>query len=124
MNAPTRWEDHPRLRDISASLPRALRATGSPRRRSLSSFAPGATVLSTRAERLGITVIEVTRLKPTPALMAIAISRKSCPACSSMKIIGTKTAIVVNVLARMAPQTSTVPSYAARKSGFPSCRWR
>ena len=63
-----------------------------------------------RAESDGMTVIETINDKNTAQLMAMAISPKSCPTSSWMKMTGTKTAMVVSVLARTAPQTSRVPS--------------
>ena len=60
-----------------------------------------------------MTEIETKRLIRMAKVIAIAISRNSCPASSCIKITGRKTATVVAVDARMAPQTSVVPSYAA-----------
>jgi hypothetical protein len=62
------------------------------------------------ADSVGITVIETNRLKTTALLMAMAMSRNSCPASSCTKTMGRNTATVVSVLARTAPQTSTAPS--------------
>jgi hypothetical protein len=45
----------------------------------------------------------------TEAVAASAMSRKSCPDSSRMVITGRKTATLVSVLARMAPQTSLAP---------------
>ena len=56
----------------------------------------------------GITAIAVTRLKPTAALTAMAISPKSCPASSFINTTGKNTAIVVKVEASTAPHTSFV----------------
>ena len=61
-------------------------------------------------DNVGMTVMETMRLNVTALLMAIAISRNSWPASSWTKTIGRNTATVVSVLARTAPQTSTVPS--------------
>ncbi len=58
----------------------------------------------------GMTVMATMRLNPTPTAIAKAMSRKSCPACSSIKRMGMNTAMVVSVLAKTAPHTSTVPS--------------
>ena len=58
----------------------------------------------------GMTVIDTTRLRITETLMAMAMSRKSCPVCSSTNMTGMNTAAVVRVLASTAPQTSVVPS--------------
>ena len=58
----------------------------------------------------GMTVIETRRLSMTETLIAMAMSRNSCPVCSSMNIMGINTAAVVRVLASTAPQTSVVPS--------------
>ncbi len=61
-------------------------------------------------EKVGITVIAMIRLKTTDTLIAIAMSLKSCPACSCTNITGRNTAAVVSVLASTAPQTSVAPS--------------
>ena len=58
----------------------------------------------------GMTVMETRRLSITETLIAMAMSRNSCPVCSSMNIMGMNTAAVVRVLASTAPQTSVVPS--------------
>ena len=58
----------------------------------------------------GMTVMETRRLSMTETLIAMAMSRNSCPVCSSMNMIGMNTAAVVRVLASTAPQTSVVPS--------------
>ena len=55
---------------------------------------------------------------------AMAMSLKSWPASSSTKITGRKTATVVRVEARIAPQTSMVPSWAEAKGDLPILRWR
>ena len=67
---------------------------------------------SIRADSVGITVVATASDKPTAQQMATGMSVKSCPASSSTKTTGRKTAIVVRVLARTAPQTSRVPSRA------------
>ncbi len=71
--------------------------------------------------RVGITVMETIRLRATEQLTATAMSRKSWPASSWTKITGRKTAMVVRVLARIAPHTSTVPLYAATRRASPIC---
>jgi len=57
-----------------------------------------------------MTDTETKRLKATAEVTAMAMSLKSCPASSFIKTTGRKTAMVVNVDARIAPQTSRVPS--------------
>ena len=60
-------------------------------------------------ENIGITDTETKRLKATAQVTAMAMSRNSWPASSSIKTTGRKTAMVVRVEARMAPQTSRAP---------------
>jgi N-carbamoyl-L-amino-acid hydrolase len=66
--------------------------------------------LVTRAAAHGITVTETMRLSDTAATMASAMSRKSCPASSSIRRIGRNTTTVVSVAATTAPKTSRAPS--------------
>ncbi len=68
--------------------------------------------------------MDTIRLRATAQLMASAMSPNSWPTSSFMKMIGTKTAMVVAVLASTAPQTSRAPSSAAFSRHFPICRWR
>jgi hypothetical protein len=56
-----------------------------------------------------MTVMATIRENATAVAMARARSRKSCPASSWTKTMGTKTASVVSVEARIAPQTSLLP---------------
>ena len=65
-------------------------------------------------------MIATTSESPTAALIAIAMSRKSCPASSLTNTMGRNTASVVRVDATSAPHTSTVASRAACLRGFPS----
>ena len=57
-------------------------------------------------------------------VIAMAMSRKSWPASSWINMTGKKTATVVAVDARTAPQTSLAPSYAAVYEFLPIFRWR
>ena len=59
---------------------------------------------------VGITEMETNKEKETAAVAAMAMSLMSCPASSSRKMIGKKTATVVSAEAISAPQTSLVPS--------------
>ena len=77
-----------------------------------------------RALAVGMTVTETISERVTAAQMASEISRKSFPASSSIVRTGPKTAIVVSVEERTAPQTSFVPRSAATlgDSPMPRCR--
>ncbi len=78
----------------------------------------------TRALIVGMSVTETMSERPTEQLIASAMSRKSWPASSSTNRTGRKTASVVNVEARTAPQTSCAPLMAAwyRRSPRWMCR--
>ncbi len=67
-------------------------------------------VRRSRALSIGITVIETMSERAIAMEIAMAMSRKIWPAASSTRTIGMNTASVVRVDARIAPQTSTVPS--------------
>ncbi len=59
---------------------------------------------------LGMALTDTTRLSMMAKVMAMAMSLKSWPASSSMKMTGKNTATVVTVEAKTAPQTSRAPS--------------
>jgi len=70
---------------------------------------------------MGMTDTDTNSDRLTAQVTAMAMSLKSCPASSWMKTTGRNTATVVRVEASTAPQTSLVPSYAARTGPLPSC---
>jgi hypothetical protein len=81
----------------------------------------GAPLLRSQREvAAGMTVIETISESMTAATIASAMSRKSCPASSWIVSTGMNTAAVVSVEARMAPQTSFPPLYAAAMGGSPA----
>jgi hypothetical protein len=99
------------------AVPNAI--TGEKKRRTHdASASPPA--LRMRAVAGGITVTDTRSERPTEQLIASAMSRKSCPACSCTKRMGRKTARVVSVEATTAPHTSCVPLTAATTRSSPS----
>ncbi len=123
----SRMETRPQTqctRRLTPSANQPARDSSPNSRRKGPGAAPSAAVRIRRAARQGITVMETARLSRTAKLMAMAMSLKSCPASSSTKITGRKTATVVSVLASTAPQTSRAPFNAACRRLCPSCRCR
>ena len=75
-------------------------------------------------EATGTTISATARLQSSAKVTVYANGRKNSEASPCTRPSGRKTATVVKVLAVIAPATSRVPVYAARRTLSPSCRCR
>ena len=91
---------------------------------SFSSRCPTCLLESSQVEATGTTMRATARLHSSAKVTVSANGRKNSDASPWTKPSGRKTATVVSVLAVMAPATSRVPVYAARRMVSPSCRCR